>query len=140
MKEAVLTKEASLPINIVHEVDQNDQGHDQHIDAPAQLLLNYRLFLCQLRRLDDLLMGRLPLLTHDIAVGNHIFIRHVAVDVLNRQSPKNYGPQWDAEQEQKASQITTSETSRAIYTILRKMSEPTYPECFTSRKHHARNA
>lgn len=56
------------PINVVHEVNQNDTRHDQTVNLSPQLLLNDQLIFCQLTPMHTLLVCDLPLLTHHVVV------------------------------------------------------------------------
>lgn len=64
--------EANVPIDIIHQVDQNGQWHNQGIDAFAQFLLNNLLFLGQLCHMDNLLMTQVHL-HPQLRLGDGIF-------------------------------------------------------------------
>jgi hypothetical protein len=61
-----------LPVNVVHEIDQNDEGHNQHVDLALQLLLNDQFLLGKLAKVHDLTVGDVKLLADQLVVG-HVF-------------------------------------------------------------------
>lgn len=61
-----------LPVNVVHEIDQNDEGHNQHVDLALQLLLNHQFLLGELAKVHDLAVGDAELLADQLVVG-HVF-------------------------------------------------------------------
>lgn len=64
--------EANVPIDIIHQVDQNGQWHNQGIDAFSQFLLDNLLFLSQICHMDNLLMAQVHL-HPQLRLGDGIF-------------------------------------------------------------------
>lgn len=64
--------EMNVPIDIIHEVDQNSQWHDQGINALAQCLLDNFLLLGQLCHMDNFLMAQVHL-HPQLRLGDGIF-------------------------------------------------------------------
>lgn len=74
---------ACIPINVIHEVDEHDERHDQGIDASLQLLLDDLLFLGESGKVHRLLVGRTGLVTQDVGIVDDF----IALDVSHGERP-----------------------------------------------------
>ena len=76
--------EVLIPVDIVHEVDQDDERHDQRIDLPSQLLLDDALLLGKMRMMLCFCFGGLP---SDIMVVQDFVVEYVVVLEVGSVSP-----------------------------------------------------
>jgi hypothetical protein len=66
------------PINVIHEIDQNDQRHDQYINLSNELLLDDELIFSELPPMHSFFMGG-----HDLLTQHIIIVDLLAVHVVS---------------------------------------------------------
>ena len=64
------------PIDIIHQVNENRQWHNQRIDALPQLFFNDFLRIGQLSHVNDLLMTQVNLLPQ-VCIADNVLVSHV---------------------------------------------------------------